>query len=150
MAEPFVGEIRIFAGNYAPVDWYLCEGQLLDIASNQVLYALLGTVYGGNGVTTFGLPDLRGKLPIGQGTGTGLTPRILGQTPGSAQVTLNQGQLPEHNHVINAVTTTATTATPGPLLALATIDPPVAPATQSNFYFPGTPVSPTTTKAFSP
>jgi microcystin-dependent protein len=80
MADPIVGEIRIFAGNYAPQDWHLCDGQLLPIRENEALYSLLGTTYGGDGRSTFGLPDLRGRLPVHQGTGQGLTPRTLGQT----------------------------------------------------------------------
>ena len=82
MSEAFLGEIRMFAGNYAPQDWAICDGSLLQVQSFEALFVVLGTTYGGNGVTTFGLPDYRGRVPVGQGTGTGLTPRTLGQTMG--------------------------------------------------------------------
>ena len=92
-ADPFIGEIRIFAGNFAPRDWAFCNGQLLAISDNPVLYSLLGTNYGGDGVVTFGLPDLRGRVPMQAGSG-----RYLGQTGGQEQVTLNESQIPAHTH----------------------------------------------------
>lgn len=108
--DPYVGEIRMFAGNYAPTGWHFCDGTLLQISTYQALYSLIGTVWGGNGVSTFGLPDLRGRLPVGQGTGTGLTARIVGQTGGSSAVTLVEANLPAHNHTLNASTVEGTTA----------------------------------------
>ena len=93
MAQPYVGEIRIFAGNFAPAGWMFCDGQLLLIADNETLFQLIGTTYGGDGQTSFGLPDLRGRLPIHQGNGF-----ILSETGGSEQVTLTVGQLPSHIH----------------------------------------------------
>ncbi len=98
MSEPFVGEIRMFAGNFAPQGWAFCDGQLLAISENDALFSLLGTTYGGDGQTTFGLPDLRGRLPIHAGNGPGLSPRRLGSTGGSESVTLTTNQLPSHTH----------------------------------------------------
>ncbi len=102
MADPFVGEIRMFAGSYAPQGWAFCNGQLLPIAQNQALFTILGTTYGGNGIQTFALPDLRGRGPIGQGQGTGLTNFVPGEQVGSETATLTVQQMPSHNHAINA------------------------------------------------
>jgi microcystin-dependent protein len=98
MGEPFIGEIRIFAGNFAPLGWAFCDGQLLPIATYEALFALIGTTYGGDGQTTFALPDLRGRGPIHQGTGPGLTPRTMGETLGQEAVTLTTAQAPVHSH----------------------------------------------------
>lgn len=102
MSEPFVGEIKMFAGNFAPRGFAFCDGQLLAVSGNDALFSLLGTIYGGDGRTTFGLPDLRGRLPVHQGSGPGLTPRPLGQKSGQETVTLTTAQLPAHGHVLNA------------------------------------------------
>jgi len=104
MSEPFVGEIRIFAGNFAPRSWALCDGQLLAISQNQALFSLLGTTYGGDGRTTFGLPDLRGRVPIHEGTGPGLSQRNLGARSGQEKVTVTVNQLASHNHPLKAST----------------------------------------------
>ncbi len=98
MSEPFVGEITMFAGNFAPRSWALCDGQLLSVAQNSALFSLLGTLYGGDGRTTFALPELRGRVPNHQGTGPGRTPRPLGQKAGSEQVTVSANQRPIHAH----------------------------------------------------
>jgi microcystin-dependent protein len=98
--EPLLGEIRMFAGNFAPRGWALCDGSLLAISSNTALFSILGTTYGGNGQTTFGLPDLRGRLPMHAGSGPGLTPRSLGESGGAEAVTLVAGQMPQHNHTV--------------------------------------------------
>jgi microcystin-dependent protein len=98
MSEPFIGEIIMFAGNFAPKGWMLCQGQLLAIAQNTALFSILGTTYGGDGVTTFALPDFRGRYPMQQGQGPGLTPRSLGEQGGSETVTLISTQMPAHNH----------------------------------------------------
>lgn len=96
--NPFIGEVKMFGGNFAPRGWAFCEGQLLAIAQNQALFSILGTTYGGDGRTTFGLPDLRGRAPIGPGQGPGLTARRLGQRSGTETNTLTVNQMPAHNH----------------------------------------------------
>ncbi|OJT24560.1 phage tail protein [Archangium sp. Cb G35] len=102
MSEPFIGEIRMFAGNFPPRGWQFCQGQILSIAQNQALFAILGTTYGGNGQTTFALPDLRGRYPMQPGQGPGLSPRTLGEQGGSETVTLIANQMPAHTHSLNA------------------------------------------------
>ncbi|MFH6604505.1 phage tail protein [Maribacter algicola] len=99
--EPFIGQIIMFGGNFAPRGWALCDGQLLSIASNSALYSILGTTYGGDGRTTFGLPDLRGRVPMHAGNGPGLTPRRLGEKSGTETNTLNVNQLPSHSHGVS-------------------------------------------------
>lgn len=106
--EPFIGEIRLFAGNFAPRGWAFCHGQLIAIAQNTALFSLLGTTYGGDGRTTFGLPDLRGRVPMHEGQGPGLTPHVLGEQSGSETVTLLSTQLPVHSHAVAATTANAT------------------------------------------
>lgn len=112
MTEPFIGEIRMFAGTFAPNGWAFCDGQLLSISQNTALSSLLGTIYGGDGRTTFGLPDLRGRIPLHQGTGPGLQNRRLGDKGGVENVTLNVGQIPSHGHDVNGTTAAATSASP--------------------------------------
>lgn len=98
MSEPFVGEVKMFAGNFAPAGWALCGGQLLAIAENVALFSLLGTTYGGDGQNTFGLPDLRGRIPLHQGGGPGLSNRAMGQSGGAETETLTTNQIPSHTH----------------------------------------------------
>ena len=112
MASPFLGEIRMFAGNFAPLNWALCNGQVMSIAENDALYTLLGTIYGGDGSETFALPDLRGRIPIHQGTGPGLSTRVIGTMAGSETVTLTQNQMPSHPHAFMANTAQATSDAP--------------------------------------
>ncbi len=100
MAEPFLGQIILFGGNFAIRGWAMCNGQILSIAQNSALFSLLGTTYGGNGQTTFALPDLRGRVPIHFGQGPGLSNYSLGQLSGVENMTLTQNQMPAHNHVI--------------------------------------------------
>jgi microcystin-dependent protein len=119
MSEPFIAEVKLFAGNFAPRGWAFCNGQILSIAQNTALFSLLGTTYGGNGTTTFALPDLRSRSPISAGQGPGLPNYQLGQTGGVAAVTLLAGQLPAHNHSL-AAAGAATTGTPSSGVALAT------------------------------
>jgi len=107
MANPFIGEIRMFGGNFAPRQWALCNGQLLSIAQYQALFSLLGTTYGGNGVSTFALPNLQGRLALGYGQGPGLSNYALGQTGGSETVTLSVNTMPGHTHFLSATTTGA-------------------------------------------
>lgn len=111
MADPFVGEIRMFAGNFAPRGWAFCDGQLLAVSQNDALFSLFGTIYGGDGRTTFGLPDLRGRIPVHQGTGPGLSPRPLGQKTGTEKVTLTLNQFPSHSHMVQASNNAATSTT---------------------------------------
>ncbi len=99
--EGFLGEVRIFAGNFAPRSWAFCEGQLLPISQWSALFSILGTTYGGDGRTTFGLPDLRGRVPVGQGNGPGLSDYRLGAKGGRATQQLNSTQIPSHNHSAN-------------------------------------------------
>jgi len=99
MAQPYVGEIRIFAGNFAPAGWMFCEGQLLPISENETLFQLIGTTYGGDGQSTFGLPDLHGRLPLHQGNGF-----ILAETGGAEEITLTAQQVPAHAHALLAST----------------------------------------------
>jgi microcystin-dependent protein len=125
MSEPFLGEIRMFAGNFNPRAWALCDGQILSIAQNQALFSLLGTTYGGDGRTTFALPDLRGRLPQHWGNGQGLSNYALGQKTGTETVTLTAAQIPAHTHML----------TPGCNNAVANTDSQTAvgtfPATQN-------------------
>lgn len=111
MSEPFIGQIQMFGFNFNPRGWAQCDGQLLPIAQNSALFSLLGTIYGGDGRTTFALPDLRGRVAIHQGSGPGLTNRTIGSRSGSERVTLNETQIPSHDHVASA-TSTANAVTP--------------------------------------
>ncbi|HEY0801711.1 MAG TPA: tail fiber protein [Steroidobacteraceae bacterium] len=119
MAEPFLGEIRLFAGNFAPRGWAFCAGQLLPIAQNTALFSLIGTNYGGDGRTTFQLPNFQGCVAVHQGNGPGLSPYVIGQTGGSATEELTTAQLPTHVHPIGASSSPATTGAPGAGVALA-------------------------------
>jgi microcystin-dependent protein len=105
MADPFVAEIRIFAGNFAPKGWAFCDGQLMPISQNTALFSLLGTNYGGDGRSTFALPNLQGAAPLGAGQGPGLSLRDLGETGGSQTVTLLASEIPAHTHAARASTT---------------------------------------------
>ena len=113
MSNPFLGQICNFGGNFAPRGWAFCDGQLLSVAANGALFSLLGTVYGGDGRTTFGLPDLRGRLPLHQGPGPGLTPRQIGSRPGTEDVTLIPNQMPSHTHQLEGTTEQADTNAAG-------------------------------------
>ena len=118
MSEPFIAEVRIFAGNFAPRNWAFCNGQLLPIAQNTALFSLVGTTYGGDGRTTFGLPNLQGRAPMHPGRGPGLTQRRLGQFGGTETSTLSVQQMPGHNHRLRCANTAADTGDPdGSLLA---------------------------------
>jgi microcystin-dependent protein len=112
MSEPFMGEIVAFGGNFAPKNWATCSGQLIPIQQNSALFAILGTSFGGNGVQTFALPDLRGRVAIGTGQGPGLTDRVLGELAGSENVTLIATQMPIHTHGLAASNTPATGGNP--------------------------------------
>ena len=113
MSSPFVAEIRMMGFNFAPTGWAMCDGQLLPISQNTALFSLLGTFYGGDGKSTFALPDLQGSVPIEQGDGAGLSQRFLGEQSGSQTVTLLQSEIPSHTHNLMA-NSTKTGLNPGP------------------------------------
>jgi microcystin-dependent protein len=112
MSDQFLGEIRIFAGDFAINGWALCTGQILPISQYSALFSVLGTQYGGNGVSTFQLPNFQGVMPLDQGNGLGLTPRIVGETGGEPTVTLLNTEIPAHIHGLQSATTPATTSNP--------------------------------------
>jgi microcystin-dependent protein len=104
MSDPYIGEIRLFGGNFAPVDWALCDGRLLQISQYDTLFNLIGTTYGGDGQNTFAVPDLRGRVPVGQGRGPSGITYTIGQVAGQEQVTLTTQQLPPHTHPLTVST----------------------------------------------
>jgi microcystin-dependent protein len=114
MAQPYVGEVRMFAGNFAPAGWMFCEGQLLPISENETLFQLIGTTYGGDGESTFALPDMRGRIPIHQGNGF-----ILAETGGAEEVTLTIQQIPSHTHTMLASTQGGQQSSPANLVLAA-------------------------------
>src|SRR5260370_36763810 len=134
MSDFFLGTIRLVAFNFAPVDWAFCQGQTLSIAANTALFSLIGTYFGGDGQQTFNLPDLRGRVAVGQGQGPGLSSYVQGQTGGEEGVALNIQQAPTHTHTMNAATN-VTAPNPGPSLALGT------PATAVRVYGTNSPTS---------
>lgn len=131
MAQPYIGEIRVFAGNFAPVGWSFCEGQLVAISDNDALFSLIGTTYGGDGQSTFALPDLRGRIPLHVGTGFS-----IGQASGAEAVTLTTPQIPAHQHAMLGSTANATTTSP-------TNNAPATMAEVTTFAY-GTDLPPTT------
>ncbi|MDQ6615277.1 MAG: tail fiber protein [Actinomycetota bacterium] len=128
MSEPFLGEIRVFGFNFAPQGWATCSGQILPISQNTALFSLLGTTYGGNGQTTFALPDLRGRAPLSFGQGPGLQNYDLGEVSGSESVTLTSGQLPTHAHNVVAHGGPASATRPGGAVPAQTSGPSYAAA----------------------
>lgn len=134
-----LGEIKMFAGNYAPQGWVLCNGQILQVSQYSALFSLLGTTYGGNGSTTFAVPNLCGRVPIGMGSGTNLTTKTLGSTGGAETVTLTATQIPAHTHELTETTATATTSVPSPTVVPATAQLPASGASSAksvNVYAP--------------
>jgi microcystin-dependent protein len=128
MAQPYVGEVRMFAGNFAPAGWMMCEGQLLAISENETLFQLIGTTYGGDGQETFGLPDMRGRLPLHQGNGF-----ILAETGGAEEITLTAAQILSHTHPLGAAGAATGTSPVGAVPAAVTAGaryyvPPAAPS----------------------
>lgn len=107
--DGYYGEIKMFAGNYPPANWVYCQGQLLSVAEHSALYAILGVTYGGDGRSSFGVPDLRGRIPIGSGTGPGLSTRYIGMKGGYERIYLYESQLPSHSHTIKCDTTSGLT-----------------------------------------
>jgi microcystin-dependent protein len=112
VSNPYIGEIRMFAGNFAPEGWLFCDGALVSIDDYDTLYNLVGTTYGGDGQTTFALPDLRGRLPVHMGQGRGLSNLVLGETGGLESVTLTPSQVPSHTHALTGSTSAATSTSP--------------------------------------
>src|SRR3954469_21155899 len=112
MTDPFLAEIRMFSGNFPPVGWAMCDGQLMPIRQNTALFSLLGTTYGGDGRVTFGLPDLRGRVPINAGQGPGLSNYSLGEVAGTESVTILQSQMPAHTHAVACNTGSASQPSP--------------------------------------
>lgn len=112
MTTPYVGEIRLFGFGRVPIGWFACDGSSQSIAEYEVLFQLIGTTYGGDGVTTFNVPDLRGRVPLHNGTGSGLKTRVLGELAGNEAVTLQTSQIPAHSHPFTATTLQATDVTP--------------------------------------
>ncbi len=144
MMEPFIGSVVLFAGNFAPRGWAFCNGQLLPISQNQALFSILGTTYGGDGRTTFALPDLRGRAPIHWGQGPGLSNFVLGQQSGAETVTLTTAQLPAHTHGTSfelPLAEAPTTPTPTVPIAYDRHTMPTASVIQSQATGGGQPVS---------
>ena len=110
--DEYISVIKMFGCSFAPRSWALCNGALMSIAQNNALFALVGTTFGGNGTSTFGLPNLQGRTAIGMGTGPGLTPRVIGEASGTENVTILSSQMPQHNHFIGANTGAGTTGVP--------------------------------------
>lgn len=119
MSEPYIGEIRMFGGNFAPVGWNFCDGSILPIAEYEALFTLIGTTYGGDGQTTFAVPDLRGRIPLHFGSLPGGPNYVIGQAGGSETRMINMSSMPSHSHALGATTTPATTSTPGAGVILA-------------------------------
>lgn len=138
MAQPYVGEIRMFAGNFAPAGWMFCEGQLIPISENDTLFNLIGTTYGGDGQETFALPDLRGRIPIHNGNGF-----ILAETGGVEEVTLTASQIPAHSHALVATTDIANSSSPADSYLSAT-------ATGNKIYSSASPTVPLSAQEISP
>jgi microcystin-dependent protein len=117
-ATPYLGNVILFGGNFQPLGWLFCQGQLLSIAEYDALFALLGTTYGGDGQTTFALPDLRSRVPIHQGQGSGLSSYVMGQASGTESVTLINSQMPSHTHTVLVSNSPATTGVPSAAVTL--------------------------------
>ncbi|MFD2173435.1 phage tail protein [Rhodobacter lacus] len=126
MSEPFIAEIRIFAGNFAPRGWAFCDGQLLPIAENTALFSLIGTTYGGDGRITTALPNMQGRAPMHHGLGPGLTDRRLGQQVGTQTVPLTEAQMPSHGHALRATDTRGTQGNPANTTSVAATFPVAA------------------------
>lgn len=141
MSDQYLGEIRLVGFNFAPVGWAMCDGQLLSIAQNTALFALLGTTYGGNGVSTFALPNLQSRVAVGMGQGAGLSPYTIGQTGGTENTSLSLSNLPAHTHPLLGSTATGTQSSPAGA-AIAQINAGTAREPQIALgYSPGTPSS---------
>jgi microcystin-dependent protein len=136
MGAPYVGEIQYVGFSFAPFAWAFCNGQLMSIAQDEALYALIGTTYGGDGVSTFGLPNMQSRAPIHQGTGLGLSTYVMGQVGGSEEVTLTSSQMPQHTHALTANTTVATAQIPSGNMLAAGHDAEPSGAQTPKIYIP--------------
>jgi len=135
MDQPFIGAIFLIGANFAPYSWALCDGRQIAISQNETLYTLIGTTYGGDGLNTFNLPDLRGRVPIHQGQGPGLQNYVIGATAGTENVTFTAGQIPSHNHNLNIQNAVGNTPTPASNTVLAvTVDGSGSSATPVKVY----------------
>lgn len=151
MAEPFLGQIVLYACNFAPRNYAFCAGQILAIQQNTALFSLLGTNYGGNGTTTFGLPDLRGRLPISSGQGPGLSLYVVGEIDGAPTVTIDTNTLASHNHAFNAsLDATTATSSGGNTLGKAASGSPVKGFTKALMYSPNAPQTAMSPQALTP
>lgn len=139
MTQPYVGEIRMFGGNFAPSNWAFCNGQSLAISQYQTLFTLIGTTYGGNGTTTFNLPNLQGQLGVGMGQGQGLSLYKIGQTGGTEFVTLTTSTMPGHNHPLMASKNTASFSYPNSPSSNVTGAAPTSPTPAYLYTNPGSP-----------
>lgn len=151
--EVFIGTIQAFAFNYAPRGWITCQGQILGISQYSAVFSLLGTNYGGNGQTTFGIPDLQGRAAVGQGNGVGVSPHVIGQIEGTESVTLTQNNLPAHTHSLMGSTVAAASNTPNntEVLAMAQgTDETTLNAVTVNIYGPPTTLTPLSPQAIGP
>lgn len=144
MAEPFLGQITLFPYNFAPKGWADCAGQLLPIQQNTALFSLLGTFYGGNGVTTFALPDLQGRLPMNYGTMAGGSTYAIGETAGTETVTLTQAEVPPHTHSLNATTSVGSTNLPAGAVMAQLAKGTLQGKDRGNIYNPAAPNAPLT------
>lgn len=143
MSSPYIGEIRMFGGNFAPAGWAFCDGSIIAISENDALFTLIGTTYGGDGQETFALPDLRGRLPIHTGSGPGLSNRILAETGGTESVSLSTTQIPAHAHALLGSSSQASALNPAGAV--------VASPTNIDLYRPGsTPTQALASNAISP
>jgi microcystin-dependent protein len=133
MADPYIGEIRLFGGNFAMAGWALCNGQTLAISTNVALFSIIGTYYGGNGTTTFQLPNLQGRVPIGMGSGAGLSTYTIGQTGGTESTALTIANLAAHSHTVNASNTAGGSSQPAANLLGA-----IQPGARPEYYVSGT------------
>jgi len=151
MAEPFLGQIVLLACNFAPRNYAMCQGQLLSIQQYTALFSLLGTYYGGNGTTNFGLPDLRGRVPISMGQGNGLSNYAIGENGGSPTVTIDSNTLASHNHAFNAsLNATDTMASSPNTLGKADAGNPTKGVTKGPMYSPGAPQTAMSPQALTP
>ena len=142
MADPFLGEIRAFGFPFAPVNWALCQGQILPIQQNTALFSIIGARFGGNGTSNYGLPNLQGQAPMGAGSGPGLTPRAMGEAAGTAAVTLLPAEMPPHSHAIAVQTANATAAIPGGNVLAQGVKGAGSRAQTKPAYAPGAPTVP--------